>query len=718
MALLYDVAFNSQTRALSFSDRAGNNIYSCDIPSKPLTLTALADNSSVKLTKSGTLNNTFEVNTGSGWSAYTFGDVINLNEGDQCQWRCSSHPDTQSESKFVRFVMTGSIAASGNCNSMLDGTNFRTMTSLEGYNYAFNTLFWGCASLTRAPALPATMLANGCYRAMFYGTSLTQAPALPAISVPGYGYYNMFAHCRSIEYAPNLPATSVGDSAYYGMFDGCTSLVNAPTLPATTLANSCYATMFIGCTSLVNAPELPATTLAKTCYRMMFSGCTSLVRAPEMSFTNIPDHVSNTTIGVCYRMFYGCTSLTQVPDFPNATLESCCFANMFEGCTALANPPALPSTTASGLCYLEMFKGCTSLVRTPQLPATTLDQKCYMNMFNGCTALTQASNLPATIVPIEGYRGMFDGCTSLVNAPAIAATTCTTIGDNDGNNLRAMFANCRSLANPPEIHITTLAKQSLIYMFQNTAITKAPLLPATTLAEGCYKYIFAGTTPIEEVRIAATTTATDALTEWLGSTRRAEHGTVYADPSFTDLPADSRSGVPVGWVRANINDYPTTEPVPTTMYLYGEPTSVDKIEANGLNGFPEDMYLVDGVFQTLDDIHTLGYTLQEPVPTMLYNNGGAIEVGKIEAGGLDGFTEDMYFVEVGFMDLEHTHSWGYTLGAQTPITMYDENGDPVSAYSCDANPDDGFTETMYDVGDGFGYQDIATQNENGYTLNP
>ena len=508
MALLYDVAFNSQTRALSFSDRVGNNIYSCDIPSKPLTLTALADNSSVKLMKSGTLSNTFEVNTGNGWSAYTFGDVINLNEGDQCQWRCSSHPDTQSTSNYVQFVMTGSIAASGNCNSMLDGTNFRTMTSLEGYKYAFYMLFRSCTVLMRAPALPATTLAEYCYNGMFYN---------------------------------------------------CTSLTQAPALPATELASYCYQGMFHSCTSLVNAPQtLPATTLRRACYNVMFQGCTSLVNAPEMSFTNIPDHVSNTSYGVCYRMFYGCTSLAQVPDFPDATLEFCCFANMFEGCTALTNPPALPSTTAPGLCYMYMFKGCTSLVRTPQLPATTLDQKCYMNMFNGCTALTQASNLPATIVPIEGYRGMFDGCTSLVNAPEIAATTCTTIGDHDGVNLRSMFANCTSLANPPEIHITTLEKQSLMYMFFNTAITKAPLLPATTLAEGCYRYIFAGTTPIAEVRIAATTTATGALTDWLGGTRRAEHGIVYADPSFTDLPADSRSGIPTGWARLPLSDYPTT----------------------------------------------------------------------------------------------------------------------------------------------------------------
>jgi hypothetical protein len=154
------------------------------------------------------------------------------------------------------------------------------------------------------------------------------------------------------------------------------------------------------------------------------------------------------------------------------------------------------------------------------------------------------------------YRSMFDGCTSLVNAPAIAATTCNSNWTPDnGDHCRSMFANCTSLANPPELHITTLAKQCMMYMFFNTAITKAPLLPATTLAEGCYKNIFAGTTPIEEVRIAATTMATDALSNWLPA--GAEHGTVYADPSLT-LPTDSTSGVPSGWTRLPLNDYPQT----------------------------------------------------------------------------------------------------------------------------------------------------------------
>ena len=99
--------------------------------------------------------------------------------------------------------------------------------------------------------LPATALANGCYDSMFYG-------------------------CTSLTTAPALPATTLAPDCYDTMFRGCTSLTTAPALPATTLANGCYDSMFYGCTSLTTAPALPATTLAEYCYRDMFNGCSKL----------------------------------------------------------------------------------------------------------------------------------------------------------------------------------------------------------------------------------------------------------------------------------------------------------------------------------------------------------------------------------------------------------------------------------------------------------
>ena len=226
MALIYDVSFDSQTRILSLLDKAGNVISSCEVPSKSneLTLTATTDNSSVKLKKNGTLSNTYEVNMGSGWTAYEFGTSIPLNAGQSCKWRCSAHPTAQTFLNYIKFVMTGTIEASGNCNSMLS-SDFENLTSLSGYDYAFYNLFKDCTALTQAPELPATTLAEYCYQSMFQG-------------------------CTSLVQAPSLPATSLVASCYYRMFQGCTSLTQAPVLPATTLANTCYMNMFNGCSNL------------------------------------------------------------------------------------------------------------------------------------------------------------------------------------------------------------------------------------------------------------------------------------------------------------------------------------------------------------------------------------------------------------------------------------------------------------------------------------
>lgn len=255
-------------------------------PPSALTLTATADNSSVKLTKNGTLSNTYEVDTGNGWQSYTFGTIINLNNGQSCKWRCSAHPTTQSPSDYVQFGMTGTIEASGSCNSMLS-SDFENITSLSGYDCAFYKLFSGCKSLTRAPLLPATTLSYCCYFNMFiYCGGLTQAPVLPATAI-AYGCYNsMFENCEALTEAPELPATTLAESCYSYMFSHCGSLTEAPELPATTLTKKCYTQMFGVCDSLIKAPLLPAKTLAEHCYSGMFVSCKSL-REVRIAATDI-----------------------------------------------------------------------------------------------------------------------------------------------------------------------------------------------------------------------------------------------------------------------------------------------------------------------------------------------------------------------------------------------------------------------------------------------
>ena len=151
--------------------------------------------------------------------------------------------------------VSGNFNVGGNINSLLYGSSFNGQTEFPSGVGTFTvaSLFYNNTRIKSAEQmlLPATTLANYCYNSMFYG-------------------------CTSLTTAPELPATTLANGCYGGMFQDCTSLTTAPALPATTLAERCYNSMFSGCTSLTSAPELPATTLPQYCYYYMFWGCTNL----------------------------------------------------------------------------------------------------------------------------------------------------------------------------------------------------------------------------------------------------------------------------------------------------------------------------------------------------------------------------------------------------------------------------------------------------------
>ena len=329
-----------------------------DDTTKPLTFKATQDGSSVTLKKKGSPTGSFQTSTDGGntWSDYTLDTAIALNTGDEVSFRAKANrTSAPSMNDYFYFSMTGKIEAWNNVMSMIRTNDFATYDTVV--DFAFCGLFEDCTSLTKAPVLPATTLANSCYKYMFYG-------------------------CQSLTKAPELPATTLTDHCYGFMFPGCTSLTEAPELPATTLANYCYQYMFSGCTSLTKAPVLPATTLGDYCYESMFRGCTSLTKAPVLPATTLASD--------CYgHMFGDCTSLTEAPELPATALADFCYENMFSGCTSLTKAPELPATTLTDHCYYAMFNGCTSLTKAPVLPVTTLAQYCYQYMFNGCSSLNE-----------------------------------------------------------------------------------------------------------------------------------------------------------------------------------------------------------------------------------------------------------------------------------------------------------------------------------------
>ena len=194
----------------------------------------------------------YSLDGGSIWASLTSeSNTPIVAAGNEIMWKAELTPDFFGG--IGSFSSTGEFNAMGNIMSLLYGDNFVGQTDLTGNDYAFANLFYYNDKLIDAANLnlPATTLANYCYQSMFYG-------------------------CTSLTTAPEISATTLANGCYVDMFNGCTSLTTAPALPAITLVDSCYYYMFCECATLTTAPELPATTLADYCYYNMFYGCTNL----------------------------------------------------------------------------------------------------------------------------------------------------------------------------------------------------------------------------------------------------------------------------------------------------------------------------------------------------------------------------------------------------------------------------------------------------------
>ena len=108
-----------------------------------------------------------------------------------------------------KWVLTGTeIKCIGNIENLLDYTTVASGAHPTMASSCYKYMFYGCKSLTKAPALPATTLAGSCYSYMFYDcTSLIQAPALPATTMANNCYYGMFSGCTSLK----LSSTQTGE---------------------------------------------------------------------------------------------------------------------------------------------------------------------------------------------------------------------------------------------------------------------------------------------------------------------------------------------------------------------------------------------------------------------------------------------------------------------------------------------------------------------------
>lgn len=289
----------------------------------------------------------------------TSGVSLNVTSGDIVQFKGNNAAYSDDSWNYSSFSGTSSFELKGNILSLINGSNFNTLTTLTESNaFAFSRLFNNCSSLVDASktVFPATTLASDCYAHMFSNcTNLVNSPSIfPATTLATGCYQYMFENCTSLISVPILPATILAATCYGGMFMGCTAITSTPDLPATTIADNCYSQMFNGCTNLITIPvTLPATTLANSCYWSMFNGCTSLTTAPVLPATTLGDS--------CYKnMFYGCTNLTTAPDLPAQTLTSSCYNAMFRNCSKLSSIKCLATNISATSCLSNWLRNVSS----------------------------------------------------------------------------------------------------------------------------------------------------------------------------------------------------------------------------------------------------------------------------------------------------------------------------------------------------------------------
>ena len=172
---------------------------------EPLCFTAVDAGATIAFNKVGSPAEANIVTSTNGqiWQPYEFNTVITLeNIGDKVYFRAADENDISFFEEYShRYVFATTdgkrIAASGNIQTLMKADGSRL--DISGKLYCYSGMFAGCTSLTSAPELPATTLADYCYQNMFSGcTSLISAPVLPATTLASGCYYRMFYNCRNL----------------------------------------------------------------------------------------------------------------------------------------------------------------------------------------------------------------------------------------------------------------------------------------------------------------------------------------------------------------------------------------------------------------------------------------------------------------------------------------------------------------------------------------
>lgn len=495
------------------------------------------------------------------WADYTANTDLSVAAGERVRFRGTGACNGT-------FTSIANISVGGNIMSLIAGENYPAATSMP--SSAFASLFKNAGKLVSARELILpTFVSTSCYQSMFEGcSSLTAAPELPATDLADRCYASMFKLATNL-HSVKLSATSIGTDSFDNWLASVGDwgfLLKPKTLNLDQNSDSGVPTGWSPIAPFFIEARTDCTvTIGKTVSYIIdgdtqwqnYSSPVSLAAGKRMYIMATVNDWSGSPVSVSGTFAIGgdISSLVKGQNYgtEGASATGWTFKEFMIGKTKLvdASDLDLSMLTVPQSGYESMFSGCTGLKTPPSLlPATTLNGKAYYQMFYNCTALSSAPVFPheeSGTYRLNGEnicRQMFYNCGftaltgQLFNASTVLAKAC----------FQDMFSTCKSLATIPEDYLPaiTLAVDCYRGMFQSTALTTAPDLKAETLKADCYRFMFNSCSNLTVVRCWASPGENETYTKnWMEKTAATGH--FYTKGS--SVWGTGVNGIPANWTR-------------------------------------------------------------------------------------------------------------------------------------------------------------------------
>ena len=466
-----------------------------------------------------------------------------LNTGDKMYFRNDTgkfnYVNSGSSYSTIKFSTTKNANAGGDIRTLANYRDVETSSMTRGM---FSHLFNGNTYIVDASnlKLPFTTLSDFCYYRLFYGcTSLTTAPALPATTLANYCYYQLFSGCTSLTTAPALPATTLSDSCYNGIFKNCSSLNTVKISAKNISATNCLTEWLYGCAKTgtvynlgkVNIPYFTDSGIRRGWVECNYSDKHS---DDYFWFKNTYNGSNNLHI---IREITGSPSSSNYTTTVEWSKDKKNWTKMTIGSSnsiSLAKNETVYLRNNTGKfsyfngngdarCYYKIRGdySCTvggdlrTLINYKNVVNLSLKNGVFAYLFYYDSKITSASSLTFKYHTISSYGlyQCFDDDESLTAAPSV-------------------------------LHPVNINPYCYYRMYARTNIKNTPILPAQTLKEECYLQLFAACKNFSSVTSYANNiSATSCLENWMQSVKSS--GTFH-NLGTASYPRNA-SGVPSGW---------------------------------------------------------------------------------------------------------------------------------------------------------------------------